>query len=44
MFSKIKKCPNRKIRNAFNIFENSTKIGRSETEIKNKYSLIGKAV
>ena len=29
---KIKKCPNGKIRNAFNIFENSTKIGRSETE------------
>ena len=36
---KIKKCPNEKIRNAFNIFENSTKIGRSETEIKNKYCI-----
>ena len=36
---KIKKCPNGKIRNAFNIFENSTKIGRSETEIKNKYCI-----
>ena len=31
---KIKKCQNKKITEAFKIFENTTKIGRSEIEIK----------
>ena len=36
---KIKKCQNKKITEAFKIFENTTKIGRSEIEIKGKYCI-----
>ena len=40
---KIKNCPNKKITEAFKIFENATKIGRSETEVKGKYCISIKA-
>ena len=37
--NKIKNCPNEKIRKAFEIFSNSTKVGRSDMEIKDKYCI-----
>lgn len=40
---KIKKCPNERIRKAFEIFANSTEIGRSETDVKDKYCISIKA-
>lgn len=36
---KIKNCHDKKITEAFKIFENTTKIGRSEVEIKGKYCI-----
>lgn len=40
---KIKKCPNERIRKAFEIFANSTEVGRSEVEVKDKYCISIKA-
>ena len=37
--NKIRKCPNKKIRDAFKIFANSNKIGRSDTKITDKYCI-----
>ena len=36
-------CPNKKIRDAFEIFSNSTHVGRSDTEVKDKYCISIKA-
>ena len=36
---KIRNCPNKKIRDAFEIFSNSTHVGRSDTEVKDKYCI-----
>ena len=36
---KIKNCPDKKISKAFEIFSNSEKIERSETEVKDKYCI-----
>lgn len=36
---KIKKCPNEKIRKAFEVFANTTKVERSEVEVKDKYCI-----
>ena len=36
---KIRNCPNKKIRDAFEIFSNSTQVGRSDTEVKDKYCI-----
>lgn len=40
---KIKKCPNEKIRKAFEVFANTTKVERSEVEVKDKYCISLKA-
>lgn len=40
---KIKECPNERIRKAFEIFANSTEVGRSEVEVKDKYCISIKA-
>lgn len=40
---KIRKCPNEKIRKAFEIFSNSKKVERSEVEVKDKYCISIKA-
>lgn len=40
---KIKKCPNEKIRKAYEVFANSTKVERSEVEVKDKYCISLKA-
>lgn len=40
---KIRNCPNKKIRDAFEIFSNSTQVGRSDTEVKDKYCISIKA-
>ena len=40
---KIKNCPNEKIRKAFKIFSNSTEVGRSDIEVKDKYCISIKA-
>lgn len=40
---KIRSCPNDKISKAFEIFSNSIEVGRSETEVKDKYCVSIKA-
>lgn len=40
---KIKNCHDEKIRKAFSVFSNSTKIGRSETKVEGKYCISVKA-
>ena len=40
---KIKKCPNEKIRKAFEVFANTTKVERSEVKVKDKYCISLKA-
>lgn len=40
---KIKKCPNEKIRKAYEVFANSTKVEKSEVEVKDKYCISLKA-
>lgn len=40
---KIRNCPNKKIRDAFEIFSNSTHVVRSNTEVKDKYCISIKA-
>lgn len=37
--NKVKKCPDKRIVKAFETFENAKEIGRSETEIKDKYCI-----
>ncbi|MBP3831329.1 MAG: hypothetical protein ILA02_03035 [Clostridia bacterium] len=41
--NKIKHSPNEKIRKAFEVFSNSTEVGRSNIEIKDKYCICIKA-
>ena len=41
--NKIKHCPSNKIRKAFEVFSNSTEVGRSDLEIKDKYCICIKA-
>ena len=40
---KIKNCPNEKIYKAFEVFSNSTEVGGSDIEIKDKYCICIKA-
>ena len=39
LVDKIRKCPNKKISEAFVRFSNSTEVGRSEVEVKDKYCI-----
>ena len=41
--SKIENCPDEQIAKAYKIFKNSTKIGRSEEKVENKYCICVKA-
>lgn len=41
--NQIKNCPNEKFRKAFEIFSNSTEVGRSDIEVKGKYCISIKA-
>ena len=40
---KIRNCPNERISQAFKIFKNATEVGRSDTEVKDKYCISIKA-